>query len=313
LTRSPSNSRIAVGIAASFRPSPPLPSTKPVAHPARMVIEERMESPPPVALSIAGSDCSAGAGIQADLKTFQHFGVHGLTAVTCVVSETAEIVRQVHPVPVDLVRNQVSLMLDSFPITAIKTGMLFSAQHVAAVAELLKNRPGILLVVDPVMIASTGAPLIEDEAITIYREALLPLATLITPNLPEAETLLGRKIAAGDLEQAAIDLARRFQTAVLLKGGHLDGPECVDLLAENDGRLTRFTAPRIAARASHGTGCTLSAAIAASLAGGDPLPAAVARAKDYLGETLRRSYGFPNPSGGSLGALNQGTTWSRSV
>jgi len=278
-----------------------------------MVIQERMETPPPVALSIAGSDCSAGAGIQADLKTFQHFGVHGLTAVTCVVSETAEIVRHVHPVPVEVVRDQVSLMLDSFPVTAIKTGMLYSAEHVAAVAALLRVRSGILLVVDPVMIASTGAPLIEAEAIAMYREALLPLATLITPNLPEAETLLGRKIGRGDLEQAAGELAAEFQTAVLLKGGHLDGPDCVDLLAEKDGTLVRFTAPRLAVRASHGTGCTLSAAIAAKLAAGDPLPAAILRAKEYLGRALSHSYGFPQTSGGLLGALNQGTTWSRSV
>ncbi len=183
---------------------------------------------PPVALTIAGSDCSAGAGIQADLKTFQHFHVHGLTAVTCVVSETANIVRAVHPVPVAIVSDQVSLLLDSFPVAAVKTGMLYSAAHVRAVAEILARHPGLALVVDPVMIASTGDPLLEDDAITAYRELLLPLARVITPNLPEAEVLLGEKIPdEAALESAAHRLAERFGTAVLLKGGHLDTRDCL--------------------------------------------------------------------------------------
>jgi hydroxymethylpyrimidine/phosphomethylpyrimidine kinase len=147
----------------------------------------------PIALTIAGSDCSAGAGLQADLKTFQHFQVYGLTAVTCVVSETPLIVRHVHPIPVDVVIDQVELLLQTFPIGAIKTGMLYSAAHIERLAELLAKYPNIPLVIDPVMIASTGDPLIEENAIIAYKEKLLPLATLITPNLPEAAVLLDRK------------------------------------------------------------------------------------------------------------------------
>ena len=270
-----------------------------------------MTHTPPVALTIAGSDCSAGAGIQADLKTFQHFGVHGLTAVTCVVSETANIVRAVHPVPVAIVRDQISLLLESFPVAAMKTGMLFSAAHVTAVAEILRTHPRVLLVIDPVMIASTGAPLLEADAIAAYRELLLPLARVITPNLPEAEALLGERIAdESAIEPATRRLSEIFGTAVLLKGGHLDGPECLDLLVDQ-GQVYRFTAARIPVAGSHGTGCTLSAAITAALAHGESLPRAVESAKNFLGETLRHSYHFQSPSGEILHALNQGSTFQK--
>lgn len=261
----------------------------------------------PVALTIAGSDCSAGAGIQADLKTFQHFHVHGLTAVTCVVSETANIVRAVHPVPEDIVRDQVSLLLDSFPVAAAKTGMLFSAGHVRAVAEILEHHRQLQLVVDPVMIASTGDSLLEPEAMDAYRKRLLPLARLITPNLPEAEALLGERIPdEAAMEPAARKLSTKFQTAVLLKGGHLNGPDCLDLLVDQ-GELFRFSEKRISVPGSHGTGCTLSAAITAALACGESLPWAVEMAKKYLGEALRQSYEFQSPTRGTVHALNQGT------
>ncbi len=262
-------------------------------------------APPRVALTVAGSDCSAGAGLQADLKTFQHFHLHGLSAVTCVVSETANTVRAVHPLPPDLVADQLELLLESFPVAAIKTGMLFSAPHVTAVAAILARRPDIPLVVDPVMVASTGAPLLENEAIARYRADLLPLATLVTPNLDEAAVLLGRPLrAAGELPVAARELAATFGTAVLVKGGHLAGDTCVDVLATAAGTLHSFVAPRLNTAASHGTGCTLSAAITARLALGDELPQAIAAAKEFLGDCLRHSYSFPGP----LHALNQGTT-----
>ncbi|MES2439465.1 MAG: bifunctional hydroxymethylpyrimidine kinase/phosphomethylpyrimidine kinase [Verrucomicrobiota bacterium] len=265
----------------------------------------------PVTLTIAGSDCSAGAGIQADLKTFQHFQVHGLTAVTCIVSETANIVRAVHPVPVEIVKDQVSLLLESFPVVSVKTGMLFSAAHVTAIAEILRGYPDVRLVVDPVMIASTGAPLLEPDAMDAYRELLLPLARVITPNLPEAEALLGEPIPdEAALESAARRLSEKFGTAILLKGGHLDGPQCLDLLVDQ-GVIHRFTAARIPVSGSHGTGCTLSAAIAAALACGERLPSSVEIAKAYLGETLGRSYQFTSASGEAIHALNQGTTFSK--
>lgn len=267
-----------------------------------------MISAPPVALTIAGSDCSSGAGIQADLKTFQHFRVHGLTAITCIVSETANIVRAVSPVPVDIVADQVALMLESFPLRAIKAGMLFSAAHVKAVTSLLLARPEIPLVVDPVMIASTGASLLEPDAVSAYKELLLPRATVITPNLPEAEALLGCSIPnLAAMEEAALALREKFGAAVLLKGGHLEDAECLDLLADAPGTVHYFTAQRLPLPGSHGTGCTLSAAIAARLALGDPLPTAVGHAKAYLTETLRQSYQFTSAQGKTIHALNQGT------
>jgi hydroxymethylpyrimidine/phosphomethylpyrimidine kinase len=266
-----------------------------------------MTNAPPVALTIAGSDCSSGAGIQADLKTFQHFHVHGLTAVTCVVSETANIVRGVHPVPVGMVSDQVSLLLESFPVAAVKTGMLYSAAHVRAVSAILARHTGLALVVDPVMVASTGDPLLEDDAIEAYRELLFPLARVITPNLPEAEVLLGEKIPdESALESAAHRLSVRFGTAVLLKGGHLATNDCLDVLAENGG-LLRFRDERIPVAGSHGTGCTLSAAITAALARGEPLPWAVETGKKFLGNCLRHSHQFVGPDGKMVHALDQGT------
>jgi hydroxymethylpyrimidine kinase/phosphomethylpyrimidine kinase len=266
-----------------------------------------MSTAVPVALTIAGSDCSSGAGIQADLKTFQHFQVHGLTAVTCVVSETARIVRAVQPVPVPVVRDQISLLLDSFPVTAAKTGMLFSTEIVRMVADIFQNHPDIQLVVDPVMIATSGASLLEPEAVEIYKTHLFPLARVITPNIPEAEALLGERIAdESAMESAARRLSATFGTAVLVKGGHLNARDCVDLLVDK-GELFRFTEARIPVNGSHGTGCSLSAAITAALAQGEPLPWAVENAKHYLGEILRQSYEFASPDGGTIHSLNQGT------
>lgn len=258
-------------------------------------------------LTIAGSDCSAGAGLQADLKTFQHFGLHGLTAVTCIVSETANIVRRVDPVDPSMLQDQILLMLESFPLEVVKTGMLGSAKHVETVAEIFKKHPHIKLIIDPVMIASTGASLIEPDAIAAYREKLLPLAYLVTPNLPEAETLLGITITSVDEMSLAVkSLSETFGCAVLIKGGHLNSNDCTDLLYDGKNEH-RFTSPRLAVKASHGTGCTLAAAIAANLAKGKDLPSAVSAAKEYLNQCLKSSYHFENTSGEVIHALNQGT------
>ncbi len=265
-----------------------------------------MTSSPPVALTIAGSDCSAGAGLQADLKTFQHFGVFGLTAATCVVAETPKVVRSVHSVPPAILQDQLRVLLEAYPVAAIKTGMLFSKAHIVAVTEILQEYPGIPLVIDPVMIASTGDPLLEENAVAAYKERLFPLATVITPNLDEAEVLWGA--AARDeatIERAARELSARHGCAVLLKGGHLGGPECADLLVDRD-LPAWFRSPRIDTAASHGTGCTLSAAIAAHLARGKDLHEAVAAAKDYLNRTLVESLAW-----GDIAMLNQGTTLAR--
>jgi hydroxymethylpyrimidine/phosphomethylpyrimidine kinase len=241
----------------------------------------------PVVLTIAGSDCSAGAGIQADLKTFGAFGVHGLTAVTCAVSETAAVVERIEVLPAEFAAAQVRLMLDSFPVAAVKTGMLFSAAHIAAVAGELAGWGGAL-VVDPVMVASTGDPLLEPAAVAAYREWLLPRARVITPNLDEAAVLLGWRVAGEDqLERAARELAGAFGCAVLLKGGHLKGARAIDLLLDSDGALHRFEAPFIAGVATHGTGCTYSAALAAGLALGRGLADAAAAAKEFVTAAIR--------------------------
>lgn len=256
---------------------------------------------PPVALTIAGSDCSAGAGLQADLKTFQHFGIHGLTAATCVVAETPNEVRSIHAVPPAILQDQVEILLASYPVAAIKTGMLFSKPHVVAVSEILTRHPDIPLVVDPVMIASTGDPLLERDAIDAYRDRLLPLAELITPNLDEAAELDGNPLESeADIEAAAARLADRFDTAMLLKGGHLPGSECGDFLLGDDGGHW-FRSPRIDTQAGHGTGCTLAAAVTSGIALKKPLHDAVADAKAFLNRALQDSLGWAD-----IAMLNQG-------
>lgn len=256
---------------------------------------------PPVALTIAGSDCSAGAGLQADLKTFHHFGVHGLTAATCIVAETPNEVRSIEAVPPAILHDQIEILLESYPVAAIKTGMLFSKPHVVAVAEILTRHPAIPLVVDPVMIASTGDPLLERDAIDAYHTRLLPLADLITPNLDEAAELDGTTLSTeSEIEAAAGRLADRFDTSVLLKGGHLPGSECGDYL-HHEGEGQWFRSPRIDTPASHGTGCTLSAAITAGLAKGHSMGEAVEEAKAYLDKTLANAFQWEK-----IAMLNQG-------
>ncbi|MFD2256954.1 bifunctional hydroxymethylpyrimidine kinase/phosphomethylpyrimidine kinase [Luteolibacter algae] len=257
-------------------------------------------------LTIAGSDCSAGAGLQADLKTFQHFHLHGLTAVTCIVSETANIVRRVDPVAPEMMEDQICLMMETFPLEVVKTGMLGSAEHVNCVADIFSKHRNTKLVIDPVMVASTGASLLEAEAVASYRDRLLPLAYLITPNLPEAETLLGEKIESlTAMKRAAEKLAGQYNCAVLLKGGHLNEEECTDILFD-EGNFHSFTSPRLKVKASHGTGCTLAAAVASALALGRTLPEACSIAKTYLNACLASSYSISGPNGETIYALNQG-------
>jgi hydroxymethylpyrimidine/phosphomethylpyrimidine kinase len=242
---------------------------------------------PPVALTIAGSDSSAGAGVQADLKTFAALGVYGVNAVTCIVAETPGKVSRIEPADPALVREQIDLLLKNFPIAAIKTGLLCNAGIVSVVAAVLRKIKRRRLVVDPVMIATSGDALLEPEAVAIYEKDLFPLATLITPNLDEAAQLLGDTI--GDLpsmHRAAKRLAKKYRTAVLLKGGHLPGKRAVDVLI--DGSFVREYAfafvPNVK---THGTGCTYSAAIAAELARGLELPRAVTRAKGFVSSAIR--------------------------
>ena len=206
-----------------------------------------------------------------------------------------------------MMEDQILLMLEAFPLTIVKTGMLGSAEHVHRVAEIFKKYPAIKLVVDPVMVASTGASLLTPEAVETYIHQLLPIAHIITPNLPEAATLLRQPIASLlEMEAAAHSLSTTFGCAVLLKGGHLNLPDCMDLLCEN-GQLHRFSSPRLHVLASHGTGCTLAAAVASLLALGETPVAAVRLAKNFLNQSLASSYHFTSPNGQHLHALNQGT------
>lgn len=275
--------------------------------PPASTIAAKTVASPPVALTIAGSDNSAGAGAQADLKTFTALGVYGLTAITCVVAEVPGKVSAIAPVPPEIVAEQIRLSLEAYPVAAIKTGMLFSRAGIEAVCLALERLPLASrppLVVDPVMIATSGDPLLEPEGIAAYRERLLPLATVVTPNLDEAAVFAGRPLTTPEaMREAGVELARRFGTAFLLKGGHLRG-EAFDLLAFPDGESDAFTAPRVAGVSTHGTGCTLSAAITAGLARGLPLREAVACAKRYVHEAIAGHFRWSNASGANTDALN---------
>ena len=263
----------------------------------------------PVALTIAGSDSSAGAGIQADLKTFSALGVYGLTAVTCVVAEIPGKVSRVERVSVRMVRDQVEVLAKNFQIGAIKTGLLCSAEIVSAVAKAIRGIESlrgrrIPLVIDPVMIASSGDRLLEAAAIDAYTDQLFPLATLITPNLDEAALLIGTEIKDRErMEKATKALASKYRAAILLKGGHLRGDNAIDLLFHKN-KLTEFSARFVRGIATHGTGCTYSAAIAAGLASGLPLEKAIRRAKKFVTKSIVRHFRWKGKSG-EIVALKQ--------
>jgi hydroxymethylpyrimidine/phosphomethylpyrimidine kinase len=263
----------------------------------------------PVVLSIAGSDSSAGAGVQADLKTFSSLGVYGLTAVTCVVAEIPGQISRIEPVSTDLVSEQIAVLGRNFPIAAAKTGLLYTAEIVEAVArsiaDLLANSATPFpLVIDPVITATSGDRLLEPGAIELYESKLFPLATLITPNIDEAEKLLGQKIDdRQSMEKAARALARKYRVSILLKGGHAAGSSAIDLLFA-DGKITEFAAPFVRGVATHGTGCTYSAAITASLASGLSLEQAIGRAKKFVTASIAQHFRWMSTSGENLDALN---------
>jgi hydroxymethylpyrimidine/phosphomethylpyrimidine kinase len=252
----------------------------------------------PRLLTIAGSDSGGGAGIQADLKTFAAHGAYGMSAITALTAQNTLGVRAVHVAPAAFVAEQIAAVRDDLPPDAIKIGMLGSAAVVDAVAGALAARRGPPVVLDPVMIAASGDSLLAPDAVAGLRERLAPLAVLLTPNLPEAERLGG--VAAPTLV-ARRDLARRLGElgpAVLLKGGHAEGAEVVDLLWVA-GELHEFRHRRVFTRAGHGTGCSLSAAIAARLGRGEELVAACHGAIDWLVEALARA----EPIGGGVGPV----------
>lgn len=241
----------------------------------------------PVALTIAGSDPSGGAGIQADLKTFTVLGVYGASVITALTAQNTVGVSGVHKVPADFIRAQFEAVASDLNIAAAKTGMLGDEETVLTVAELVRRAGLKNLVVDPVMVATSGDVLLAPEAIKAVRETLIPLAAVITPNLHEAARLLDTAVAEDEAtaRAQAEALLRLGPGAVLIKGGHGTGGEAVDFLARKSGTL-RFAKPRIATRNTHGTGCTLAAAITAGLARGEELHDAVAHAKDFLWSAL---------------------------
>lgn len=242
----------------------------------------------PNLLTIAGSDCSGGAGIQADLKTFSALGGYGMSVLTGLTAQNTKGVRAIHPVPPEFVTEQLDAVFDDVHVDAVKIGMLGTAGVVDAVAAVLAERRPRYIVLDPVMVAKSGDRLLAADAVAALRERLIPLVHLITPNLPEAADLLGLP-EAGDEEQMRKHLAAllEFGPAVLLKGGHLHGPDSVDLLAlAADSEPIRLVAPRVPTRNTHGTGCTLSSAIAALRPQRESWPEAVRDAKRYLDGAL---------------------------
>jgi len=268
----------------------------------------------PTALTIAGSDSSAGAGIQADLKTFAAIGVYGASVVTALTAQDTRGVRAIHYPPAGIVGAQIDAVLEDFDVAAIKIGMLGNAEIVGVVAERLsapsprpsprgrggetllplgeggpKGRMRAFFVYDPVMTASSGDSLSGAGFVETVRARLLPLVDCLTPNLAEAAALLGRRIARSEAEMArqGAALLKLGPRAVLMKGGHLEAEEAVDLLATPRG-IRRYSAPRIASRNLHGTGCTLSSAIAANVVLGMALPEAVASAKAFVSEAVER-------------------------
>jgi len=240
----------------------------------------------PNVLTIAGTDPSGGAGIQADIKAFSALGAYGTSVITTLVAQNTQGVQEVHPIPAGFVKTQLDVLFADVRIDAVKVGMLGGAEIVHAVAAALKQQAPSHVIVDPVMVAKSGDRLLAADAVAVLREEILPHADLITPNLPEAADMLGEEEATDEQGMLAqVERLGELCPRVLLKGGHLDGPQSVDLLLI-DGEVTRLTADRVATRNTHGTGCTLSAAIAALRPQRPDWISAVSDAKDYLTRAL---------------------------
>jgi hydroxymethylpyrimidine/phosphomethylpyrimidine kinase len=259
-----------------------------------------MLNPPPVALSIAGSDNSCGAGAQADLKSFSASGVYGLTAVTCVVAEVPGVVSRIEPISPETVAEQIRLSFAAFPVAAVKTGMLLSSSIIHSVASSLEQSlalRSVPVVIDPVMIATSGTPLLNPDAIQTYRDRLFPLATLITPNADELAVLTATPISDhASLINAAMTLARETQCAILAKGGHLGGDLATDHLVLHTGAIHSHSSPFTKNVSTHGTGCSFSALIAARLAHGFTLEDAFLSAKKHLAAAIEQHHRWTVPT-----------------
>ena len=251
----------------------------------------RLEAVPiPAALTLAGSDSGGGAGIQADLKTFFALGVHGTSAITCLTAQNPKGIRGIQSCSPDILRQQIKAVFAELKPAAVKTGMLFSAPLIRVVVEQFRRRNAPPLVVDPVMVATSGVRLFKPSAIAALQNELLPLATLVTPNLDEAEILVGRKLTTvEDLRTAAKEIHARFGCAALVKGGHLRGlAEAVDIFYDGRTELL-LSAPFVRGVSTHGTGCTYSASITAGLARGLELPDAVRLGKEFITNAIANS------------------------
>lgn len=254
----------------------------------------------PRVLSIAGSDPSGGAGIQADLKTFSALRCYGMTAITAIVDENTVGVSGVHPVPIGFVEGQIRSCLDDIGADAVKIGMLHSSELIMAVDRALAPYGLRNIVFDPVMVATSGDPLLQPDAVETLRTVLIPKARVITPNIPEAEILSGRKIGSGDeLPDVARELSQDGRVSVLLKAGHLEGDnEVADVFFNAEkGTTAIYRSPRIHTANTHGTGCTLSSAVAAHLARGFDLDSAIAAAKAYISGAIAAGAAFETGHG----------------
>ena len=259
----------------------------------------------PRVMSIAGSDSGGGAGIQADLKTLAALGCYGMTAITALTAQNTLGVRAIHPVPPEILRDQIDAVVEDIGVDAVKIGMLHSSEIVRTVAAAIDRHALQRVVLDPVMISTSGARLIDDQAQAVLVTELFARAIVVTPNLDEAAMLVGRRIEnEAAMEIAARELIELGAAAVLLKGGHLAGETVSDLLLMRDGTVHWMRAPRIATYNTHGTGCTLSSAIAAYLALGATLPQAVASARSYVRGALQA--GAAVRTGAGSGPLNHG-------
>lgn len=244
----------------------------------------------PVVLTIAGSDSGGGAGVQADLKTFMALRTHGVSVIAALTAQNTRGVTAIHHPPIDFLRAQIDALFDDFPIAAVKIGMLGSDLVVETVAAALRERAPVPLVLDPVLVATSGARLSDDQALSAMKSLLIPLADVLTPNLPEAEALLGRSIVGqAEADLAALTLLNAVRGGVLLKGGHLSGPILTDTYVERDRQVTTWRHPRLAIE-GHGTGCTLASAIAAGLAHGLKRIEAVDHAIAFLQRALASAY-----------------------
>ena len=256
-------------------------------------------------LTIAGSDSGGGAGIQADLKTFAALGCYGMSAITAITAQNTLGVTAIQPLPAALLTQQIDAVATDIGVDAVKIGMLHDPEVVLAVAAAIRRHGWTKVVLDPVMVATSGDALIARETVAVLVRELFPLATVVTPNLDEAALLLGRPVTQeAELAQAAADLLALGAPAMLLKGGHLAGEELVDLLLEAGRPPQRYASARIASSNTHGTGCTLSSAIACYLALGHGLADAVRLARGYVVEAIR--HGADVRVGGGHGPLNHG-------